>query len=91
MNSYIEQQLNKVLLLNKEKNKVISRIKTIKTKKVGVHHLRITDKEKKDRIEKATKLYDTKINAVYTKMNMNLKKAGYEELENPYQNKKGEN
>ena len=49
-------------------------------------------KEEKDmQIEKARKIYDAKINAVYIKMNQELKKAGLEELENPYQNKKGVN
>lgn len=91
MNDYITQQLDKVLQLNKEKNQVISRIKTIRTKKVGKHHLMITKEEKEKRIEKARKLYDARINAVYIKMNQELKKAGLEELENPYQTTKGEN
>ena len=44
-------------------------------------------KEEKDmQIEKARKLYNAKINAVYIKMNQELKKAGLEELENPYPN-----
>lgn len=42
-------------------------------------------------IERARKLYEAKINAVYIKMNMKLKEAGFQELENPYQNKKGVN
>lgn len=41
-------------------------------------------------IERARKLYEAKINAVYIKMNMKLKEAGLEELDNPYQNMKGE-
>ena len=90
MNDYIIKQLDKVLQLNQEKNQVINRIKTIKTKKVGSHHLMITYEEKNNQINKARKLYDSKINAVYIRMNMKLKEAGYEELENPYQNMKGE-
>jgi hypothetical protein len=91
MNDYITQQLDKVLQLNKEKNQVISRIKTIKTKKHGKHLLMITKEEKEKTTEKARKLYDAKINAVYIKMNMKLKEAGLEELKNPYQNMKGVN
>lgn len=51
----------------------------------------ITKEEKNKQIEKARKIYDAKISAVYIKMNMKLKEAGVKELENPYQNKKGEN
>lgn len=91
MNDYITQQLDKVLQLNKEKNQVISRIKTIRTKKHGKHVMLIPKEEKDMQIEKARKIYDAKINAVYIKMNQELKKAGLEELENPYQNKKGVN
>lgn len=89
MNDYIIKQLDKVLHLNKEKNQVIGRIKTIRTKRIGSHILKITKEEKEKQIEKATRLYDTKINAIYTKMNINLKKADMKELENPF--KKGEN
>lgn len=84
MNNYIEKQLDKVIQLHKEKNQVISRIKTIKTKRVGNHILKVTSEEKEKRIDKARKLYDVKMNAIYTKMNQELKKAGLEELENPY-------
>lgn len=69
---------------------MIKRIKTIKTKKVGNHILMITKEEKDKQIEKARKLYEAKINAVYIKMNLKLKEAGFEELESPYQNMKGE-
>lgn len=91
MNDYITQQLDKVLQLNQEKNQVIKRIKTIRTKRLGSHILSITKEEKDIQVEKARKLYEAKINAVYIKMNMKLKEAGLEELENPYQNKKGVN
>ena len=90
MNDYIIKQLDKVLQLNQEKNQVINRIKTIKTKKHGKYILMITNEEKNSQTNKARKLYDSKINAVYIRMNMKLKEAGYEELENPYQNMKGE-
>ncbi|KAB3527117.1 hypothetical protein [Alkaliphilus serpentinus] len=91
MNDYIDQQLDKVLQLNKEKNQVIRRIKTNRTKRHGMHILSITKEEKEKQIDKARKLYDAKINAIYIKMNQELKKAGLEELENPYQITKGEN
>ena len=90
MNDYITQQLDKVLQLNQEKNQVIKRIKTIRTKSKGSYILQITKEEKDMTIEKARKLYEAKINAVYIKMNMKLKEAGLEQLENPYQNMKGE-
>jgi NCAIR mutase (PurE)-related protein len=86
MNDYITQQLDKVLQLDQEKNQVISRIKTLRTKRKGSHILIITKEEKDKQIEKARKVYDAKINAVYIKMNQELKKAGLQELENPYQN-----
>lgn len=91
MNDYITQQLDKVLQLNQEKNQVIKRIKTIRTKRKGSHILQITKEEKDMTIEKARKLYEAKINAVYIRMNLKLKEAGLEELENPYQNMKGVN
>lgn len=91
MNDYIIKQLDKVLILHQEKNQVIKRLKNLRTKKHGKHILAITKEEKDKQIKKAAKLYDTKINAVYIKMNLKLKEAGLEELENPYQNKKGEN
>ena len=91
MNDYIIKQLDKVLLLHQEKNQVIKRLKSIKTKRIGSHILTITNEEKQKQIEKTRKLYDAKINAVYIKMNLKLKEAGLKELENPYQNKKGEN
>lgn len=91
INDYITQQLDKVIQLNQEKNQVISRIKTIRTKKHGKHILMITKEEKDMQIEKARKLYNAKINAVYIRMNLKLKEAGWEELKNPYQNMKGVN
>lgn len=91
MNDYITQQLDKVLQLNQEKNQVIKRIKTKRTKRLGSYILSITKEEKDMQIEKERKLYEAKINAVYIKMNLKLKEAGLEELENPYQNMKGEN
>lgn len=91
MNDYITQQLDKVLQLNQEKNQVIKRIKTIRTKRKGSYILQITKEEKDMTIERARKLYEAKINAVYIKMNMKLKEAGLEQLENPYQNMKGVN
>ena len=68
---------------------MIKRIKTLKTKRKGSHILSITKEEKDKTTEKARRLYEAKINAVYIKMNMKLKEAGLEELENPYQNMKG--
>ena len=51
----------------------------------------ITEEEKEKTIEKATKLYDLRIKAVYNKMNQELKNKGLQGLENPFEpNMKGE-
>jgi hypothetical protein len=91
MNDYIQKQLDKVLKLHQEKNQVINRIKIIKTKKVGRNQLQISNDERVKMLDQARKLYDSKINNIYKNMNLELVKAGHEELENPYENKKGEN
>jgi len=81
----IELQLNKVLKLDQEKKQALSVIKRTKTKKVGLHQLTITQEEKVQMTSKANKFYDAKISTIYKAMNLELKNAGHEELENPYQ------
>jgi hypothetical protein len=83
--------LDKVLLLNQQKKQALSVIKGTKTKKVGLHQLTITQEEKVQTTSKANKFYDAKISTIYKNMNLELKNAGHEELENPYQIMKGGN
>lgn len=50
-----------------------------------MHQLTITKDEKDHLSTKANKFYDAKISTIYNNMNLELKNAGHEELENPYQ------
>lgn len=84
-----EQQLDKVLLLNKEKQQALKTIKTTQFKRLGRYQVAISDDEKTRMTAKANKFYDAKINSIYASINKQLEDAGQEKLHNPFM--KGEN
>jgi uncharacterized membrane protein YheB (UPF0754 family) len=89
MNDLIAQQLDKILLLNKEKQEALKTIKTAQSKRIGRYQVSISDKEKTIMSKKANKFFDAKINSIYASINKQLEDAGQPMLQNPFM--KGEN
>lgn len=84
MNDFISKHLDNALHLAKEKQKIIARIYSLKTKKIGMRYAVLSLDEKEKMAAKARKIYDTKISTYYDEMNQELKNAGYEELKNEF-------
>ena len=90
MNDYIQQQLNKVLLLNKEKQQALEVVKQTKTKRRGSHLVTISKEEKEQMTAKVNKVYTNKINQVYKSLNSKLTESGHNTIENPFIERKDE-
>jgi len=84
MNDFIAQQLDKILLLNKEKQEALKTIKTAQSKRIGRYQVSISDKEKNIMSKKANKFFDAKINSIYASINKQLEDAGQPMLQNPF-------
>lgn len=84
MNDYIQKQLDKVLLLNKEKQQALAVVKQTKTKRRGSHLVTISKEEKEQMTAKVNKVYANKINQVYESLNSKLTESGFPTIENPY-------
>lgn len=85
MNDYIEQQLNQVLEVNKQRQVSLKTISSTQTKRVGQYLMQVSDEEKQAMTQKTNRLYDSKIKAIYDNMNLELEKAGHEKLINPFE------
>ena len=91
VNDYIQQQLDMVLKLAKEKQQVINQIRSKETKKLGLFHLAVSAEEKEHLVARARKLFDSRIANIYKQINEELKNSGQEEIQNPFEvNKEGE-
>jgi hypothetical protein len=85
MNDYIEQQLNRVLELNNQRQISLKTISNNQTKRVGQYLMQVSDEEKQAMTQKTNRLYDSKIKAIYDNVNLELKRAGQETLINPFE------
>lgn len=91
MNDYIQQQLDKVLKLARERQQVINQIRSFDKKKRGLFYLAVTNEERALMVTLASKQYDTRIAGVYKQINEQLRALGQEEIQNPFEvNKEGE-
>ncbi len=84
MNSYIQKQLDKVLMLNKEKQQALTVVKQTKTKRKGSYLVAISKEEKEQMTAKVNKVYINKINQVYESLNSKLTESGFPTIENPF-------
>lgn len=87
MEDHIQKQLNKVLQLNNEKKQALIVVERTDTRKVGLHQLPISPRQKSDRAKKVRNFYDSKISTIYKDLNLLLEQAGHEKLENPFERK----
>lgn len=84
MHGYINEQLDKVLLLRKQWTLELNRVSNKRTKKVGLAMLTISPEEKMMNYQKIHDRYRTSIAVVYDDINEKLREAGQQELINPF-------
>ncbi|MCG9969952.1 hypothetical protein L9W92_18315 [Pelotomaculum terephthalicicum JT] len=80
MSDYIQQQLDKALQLNRQRNQDLSVVKNTMTKRRGQYLMAISKEEKEQLAAKVNKFYDGQINKIYETIG----------LENPFTERKDE-
>lgn len=80
MSEHVQQQLDKVLQLNRQRKQDLLVIKQTMTKRRGQYQVQIRKEEKEQLAAKVNRFYDTKINQVYEKLG----------LENPFRERKSD-